>query len=108
MTVYFIASTLPMISSKSLGGLAFLKTVRRHVFRLPRFREILVKKLLLDAFVYLRGGLMALKTISIHFLELERKDKSRFGLDGNGFLNGLLLNIFLATILISLGTDGWL
>ena len=49
---------------------------------------------------------MAPWTANIHFLDLKQKVESGFGLDGNGFLNDLLLDVFLAIILIGLGMDG--
>ena len=51
---------------------------------------------------------MALKTTSIYLLDPKWKVKSGFGLRSNGFLDDLLLIVFLATILIGLGINKWL
>ena len=48
---------------------------------------------------------MALKTARIYFSNLKQKVESGFGLHDNGFFDNLLLNIFLATILIGLSMD---
>ena len=50
---------------------------------------------------------MALWTISIYLSDPIRKVMNGFGLYGNGPLNDILPNLFLATILIGLSMDEW-
>ena len=96
-----------MVLLRPVQGLGILEAMKRLRFRLVKSRKILVGNLLFDVFVRLRGGLMASKTVSIYFSDSERKVKGGFGLRGDGFLNGLLSNVLLTVILLSLGIYTW-
>ena len=97
--------TIFVVFLRSLIGLNGLRWVRRQRFKLLKFERIPVKNLLFGAFIYLEKRLMALKATSIHFSDPGRKVGSDFSLRGNGFSDGLFLDVFLATILIGLGRD---
>ena len=51
---------------------------------------------------------MALAIANIHLLDLKQKAESGFSLCGDGFPDVLHPSVFLTTILICLGIDGWL
>ena len=97
-----------MIFMRLVIGLDVFETLKILESKLLRLGKIPVKNFFLAVFVDLRGELMALGIASIHLSNLGQKVENAFGLAGNGFLDGFFLGIFLATILIGLGTDGWL
>ena len=96
-----------MIFLKSLKGFGVFKTMKRQRSKLLRFGKFPVKNLLFGAFIYLERRLIAVRATNIYFFDSKWKIESGFGLRGNGFLNGLLLSVFLVTILIGLGTNKW-
>ena len=54
----------------------------------------------------LRGGkAIALRAMSIYFTDREQKDGGGFGLRNDSLLDGLVLDVFAAAILLNLGTD---
>ena len=106
-TASSITPIIFMIFPRLVRGMGVLGVLRRLGSRFLRFKRVLVGNLFFDAFVHLKGGLMASRTASIHFSDPERKVEGGFGLRGNGFFNGLLLGVFSIAILLGLGTDRW-
>ena len=94
-----------MVILRPVKGLGILKPLRKLGSRLLRPGKIPVKTLFFAMFVCFRKRLIALGIASIYFSDSGRKVKSGFSLCCNSFLNGLILDGFLATILIGLGTD---
>ena len=90
MTVFFIALMISIVFSRLVQSLGVFGVLRRLRSRLLRPKRVLVKNLLLDAFVRLEGGSIAPKTAIIHLLNPRRQVENGFGLHNNGFLNSLL------------------
>ena len=87
-------------------GLGVFGTLKRLKSRRLRPEKVLFKNFFVSAFVYLGGGLVTSKIANIYFSDLGRKIEGGFGLRGDNFLNGPLLGVFPAAILLSLGMDG--
>ena len=97
-----------MVLLSLIKGFGVLGALRRLEIRLLRPGKVLIEDFLLDAFVRLRGRLMASKTVNIPFFDSGQKVESGFSLYNDGLLDGLLPGILLTTILLCLSTDGGL
>ena len=110
--VFFIALIVPIVFLRLVKSLGDFEVLRKLGSKLLWFwflapEQILIRAFLLYIFIRL-GGSMVLGTLSIHFLDSRQKIKSGFGFRGNSFSDGLFPDVFLAIILIGLGTDEWL
>ena len=105
MTTFSIAPIVLMVFLSFIKSLGIFEAFRRLASRLLRPGKIPVKNFFLGVCVCLERRLMILWTANIYFSDSRLKVESGFSLHGDSFFDRLLVDVFLATILIGLGMD---
>ena len=83
MIVSTIELIVFMVLSRRVKSLNDLKVLKRLAFKPLKHGKVPVEDFLFDAFIHLGGGLIALKTASIHLSDLGQKVESGFSLYNN-------------------------
>ena len=104
-TTFSIMTIILKVFLRLVKDFSVFGALRRLKFNLLRTKKISVKNLFFGILICLGGGLITPETASIYFSDQRRKVKSGFDFWHNIFLDSLLPDVFLATILIGLGMD---